>query len=194
MPAEPLRLLVVCTANQCRSPMAAALARRSMQLADIHAVVASAGVDAHPGIPATEYAELAVARLGLDISDHRSRHIDDVELSAFDMIWCMERRHVVEIGRVDRSAIPATFTLLDLERRAATTHRHPAENTRRWLERVATDRSTGDLLGSSTEDDVADPIGRSLRHYKKCVERMNAAINQIIEGINGPLSPRSSEH
>lgn len=189
MRAEPLRVLVVCTANQCRSPMAAALAVQAFAHANIDAQVASAGVNALAGFPATESAEATLAKRGLDISEHESRGLDAAMVLEAHLIWCMERRHVVEIGATWPAAIPVTFTLLDLERRVEHAHRHPAESVREWLDRIAADRQVAHVLGDS-DDDVADPIGRSLRQYRKTADRLDTAIGNIVVAMNAPLPSR----
>lgn len=184
MAAEPIQVLVVCTANQCRSPMAEALARAAFEGMGANVRVSSAGTNALPNYPATEYAELTMAKRGLDVRNHSSRHIDEAGVDGADMIWCMERQHVVEIGAKWPAAMAVTFTLLDLERRAAQQHRHPSESICLWLHRIGDERRAVDVLGDSENDDVADPIGRSLRRYRKTAVRLSLAVDTIVAAMN----------
>jgi protein-tyrosine phosphatase len=96
--AEPL-VLVVCTGNTCRSPMAERLLRRALQRAageDAALVpprVLSAGVHAEAGGSATEEAVAALARLDLDLGDHVTRPLRDEDLRRADVVLCMGRSH-----------------------------------------------------------------------------------------------------
>jgi len=76
--AETAPILVVCTANICRSPMAAALLRHALaaQPEPLRSIpVISAGVAARNGEPATDHSVTALRKVGLDLSGHRSRPI-----------------------------------------------------------------------------------------------------------------------
>ena len=192
MTARPLAVLVVCTANQCRSPMGEAIARRALERAGIDAAVASAGTHAVEGVPATEGAELTVHKLGLDVSRHLSRPIDEALIAHASMVWCMERMHVVEVCRVWPDAFAKTFTVKDLARRTIDCHRHPSEPVDHWLLRVGEGRTTAEMLGHSPDDDIADPIGRSLRRYRRAAESITLAVETVVVGLNGP--PPASGH
>ena len=63
-------ILFVCTGNTCRSPMAAAMARKMGLQAE------SAGLSAFPGMPATPQALRAAQRHGGDLAGHRARMVD----------------------------------------------------------------------------------------------------------------------
>jgi protein-tyrosine-phosphatase len=87
-------ILFVCTANQCRSPVAAALLKRRVaRLADAASwQVESAGTWAAPDRPAHRQMQSAAQLQGLDLSQHRARAIDALpQLAAFDLILTMER-------------------------------------------------------------------------------------------------------
>src|SRR5215469_10030990 len=80
------RILVVCSGNTCRSPMAAALLQRLRG----HAVeVESAGIDSGEGLPATKEAVSVMKDMGIDISRHHSRDIANVDLAGFDFFLAM---------------------------------------------------------------------------------------------------------
>lgn len=180
-------VLVVCTANQCRSVLGAAIVRRALADAGIRAQVRSAGTHALDGIEATPETVQAARRLGLDVTHHRSRRIDDALVARADLICCMERFHVVEIGSNWPDAMDRTFTLKDLARRAGESRRHPAEPVEHWLVRIGSDRRPADLLGSAEDDDVADPTGRAVRHHRRTAQEIAAAVDLVVAGLNGPL-------
>jgi protein-tyrosine phosphatase len=89
------RILVLCSGNICRSPIAAALLAR--ELSD--KTIGSAGLAAPVGAPADPMAiEFAAAR-GLDISAHRARYVTHAMCQAADLILVMEQGHKAELRR-----------------------------------------------------------------------------------------------
>ena len=91
----PIDVLILCTANQCRSPMAEVLLRRHLERAGVDATVSSAGLHGG-GVPATDHGQAAMADRGLDLSAHRSRELDDDMLRQADLVIAMARVHVRE--------------------------------------------------------------------------------------------------
>jgi protein-tyrosine phosphatase len=89
------RILVLCSGNICRSPIAAALLARDLSAKTIR----SAGLAAPVGAPADAMAiEFAAAR-GLDISAHRAQYVTLAMCQAADLILVMERCHKAELRR-----------------------------------------------------------------------------------------------
>ena len=76
----PLRLLFLCTGNSCRSQMAEGWARH---LKNDRFDVRSAGLEPHGLNP---YAVTVMREAGVDISDHRSQHVDAFADEAFDVV------------------------------------------------------------------------------------------------------------
>lgn len=98
----PRRVVLVCTGNTCRSPLAEALLRQALGaqgLADVE--VMSAGTGAWEGAPASEGAYLVGLERGLDLSAHRARLITGELVAASDLILTMARHHrarILELG------------------------------------------------------------------------------------------------
>lgn len=92
-------VLFVCSANQCRSPLAEVLLRQALDGAAPHESwrVESAGTWAVPGLPATEYSRQEARRRGLDLSHHRSQPASCDLLAQFDLVLAMEREHLREL-------------------------------------------------------------------------------------------------
>jgi protein-tyrosine-phosphatase len=88
-------VLFVCTANICRSPMAAALFR--VKLRDIAGgenwLIDSAGTWANDGQRVSENSVKAMETRGLDIRKHRSKTVSKALLDLFDLILVMEPGH-----------------------------------------------------------------------------------------------------
>jgi protein-tyrosine-phosphatase len=88
-------LLIVCTANQCRSPMGMVLLRRRIQELGLEEEwnVDSAGTWGFDGAPATITAVEAMRERGLDLEDHQSRKITGDLLETYDLVLTMTRDH-----------------------------------------------------------------------------------------------------
>jgi len=88
-------ILFICTANQFRSPIAAAYFSRKLTLTGTSGEwkVGSAGTWAKDGLPAHPKAIEAAARLGLDLSRHRTREVTERLMNATDLIVCMQPSH-----------------------------------------------------------------------------------------------------
>ncbi len=94
-------ITVVCTGNVCRSPMGERLLAHALaavnDLADIR--VLSAGTAAFPGDNASRNSQVALRKVGLDLSDHRSRPLTNQLLEISDLVLTMTSGHrdVIEL-------------------------------------------------------------------------------------------------
>lgn len=101
------KVLVVCTGNTCRSPMAAGWLNR--KLAGKGWAAESAGVGAWGGSPATSEAIEAMREIGIDISAHRSRPLTRRLADEAAVILAMTESHRREIARRFPEAEAKTF-------------------------------------------------------------------------------------
>lgn len=95
-------VLVVCTGNSCRSPLAAAILSQMVQ--GLPVLVSSAGTAASAGAAVSGFAADTAARLGLDISGVRARQVTSEMCRSSDLILVMERRHRQELVRLEPAA------------------------------------------------------------------------------------------
>lgn len=121
---------MVCTANICRSPAAAALFRRSLAPMLPEALIASAGTEAVPGMAPCDRAGDLVAgyvarspQLGaVTTAGHVSRRVTLADLRTADLVLGLDRSHRSALARLDPRGRPRTFTL----RQAAAAAQHVA--------------------------------------------------------------------
>jgi protein-tyrosine-phosphatase len=162
-----VHILVVCTANQCRSPLGAVILGAHAATRALPVEVASAGSQAVPGMPATPPTIDAARRLGHDLGAHESTPLLVDAVRRADLVLGLERRHVQEVVLLDPRAFVKTFTLKELARRGADVGARSAdEPLAAWLGRVHQGRRPMDLLGVSADDDILDPTGsRAVDHH-----------------------------
>jgi protein-tyrosine phosphatase len=146
--------------------MAEFLLRRRLEQAGIDARVHSAGLMSD-GQPAPPDGIEVMAALGIDTSPHLSRRMTVEMLERADLVIGMAKEHVREAVLLHPPAWPRTFTLKELVRRGEDAGpRSAGQAIGEWIEKVHAGRSRADMLGSSTTDDVADPIGRKRTVYE----------------------------
>jgi protein-tyrosine phosphatase len=85
-------ILVLCTGNICRSPIAEAVLRERLNTPDV--IVTSAGTSALVGEPADPLAIEVAKRFGFDLSQHAGRQATSPLLVASDLVLVMTHAHL----------------------------------------------------------------------------------------------------
>lgn len=117
-PAAPLRILVVCTANVCRSPLAADVLRRGTTGTRI----TSAGIDAVPGEPMCAQSaacahdhdpqpDEAAATATETAAGHRATPLTADLLADADLVLVLDRTHRAAAARLAPACRPRMLTL-----------------------------------------------------------------------------------
>lgn len=171
-----LRVLIVCTANVCRSPMAEGLLRRHCQQRGVAATITSAGTHMPP-LAVDPLAVTAVGELGIDIAGHRPRQLTRtlIDTDGADLLLAMTREQLRHAAASAQGTFRRTFTLREFVRRLALDPPAPGASLTEWLDDVATRRRAHDLMGNDPADDVADPYGMPLHEHRVCAQQLDRA-------------------
>lgn len=105
------RILVLCSRNVCRSPLAARLLAHGVRGA---ASVDSAALEPADGASACREANRCGAELGAPVGPHRSRQVSAEDIRGADLVITMTVGHRAAVVRMDPSARTRTFTLREL--------------------------------------------------------------------------------
>ncbi len=110
-----VRVLLVCTGNTCRSPMAEEMLRGRVRAGGFEdkVLVLSAGLAAAGEFPPSPHAVAAMDRRGLDLSDHRSRQLQPELVKAADIILTMTAAHKRTIAAAAPDAAGKVHTLAE---------------------------------------------------------------------------------
>jgi protein-tyrosine phosphatase len=173
------RVLFVCHANLCRSPMAEFLARRL--LADRPVTVASAGTDALDGLPMHPYAAEIAAETGADPAAFRTRALAPEHLTGATLVLTATRRQRSVCTALAPSVLHRIFTLRQFGRLAAAAE--PPTDTvddslRAAIEAAA--RARGRLQPTAPDaDDLRDPIGGTAADFRRCAEEIERSMRPL---------------
>lgn len=89
-----MKVLFVCTANQCRSAVAAEMFRKLLKREGMdNCEVCSAGILAVEGYPASEMAIISALKMGIDLSKHISQPLTGELIQESDLVLVMEKMH-----------------------------------------------------------------------------------------------------
>ena len=179
--SDPDSIVVLCTANVCRSPMAASLLARQLSGLGVAVRVRSAGMlcDGDPPLPEVIS---VMAGYGIDLAAHRSRVAGAADLAHASLVLAMARDNLRYAVVTEPAAWPRAFTLRELIRRGERIGpRGPGEPFSGWLSRAHEGRERTALLGASAEDDVPDPAGQPWRGYVEVARLLDRSVARLAE-------------
>ncbi|MDZ4848644.1 MAG: Sua5/YciO/YrdC/YwlC family protein [Pirellulaceae bacterium] len=155
-------IVLVCTGNTCRSPMAEAMMNTKLQTrfakhfqnAQFAPIVArSAGVAAEYGVPASQGAVASMAKSGLDLRNHQSQPAQPELMDRADLILTM-------------------------------TSSHRQNLLSRWP------NLAGKTFGLAPDEmDVSDPYGGSVEVYQACAKKIDQYLDAWIVKLDEQILP-----
>ena len=182
MKPELFELVVVCTGNRARSPIAEGFLRRL--LADLPVEVHSFGTLELTGAPALPEALEAAAAFDLDISAHRARTLSGEDLSQADLVLGFESSHLAAAvidGGAPRERVFSLPELVELiEAAGAAQETDPIARARQTIATAHARR-----LVESPLAELADPLGQSSKVYRDTVERVRDLSVRLAVGLFG---------
>lgn len=158
--SAPGPIIVICTANICRSPMAAALLQHALagQPEPLRSLkVVSAGVAARAGEPVSENSVLALKKVGIDISSHRAQPLTQRMLDEALAVLCMTESHRAMI-EVQAEPVPKNIFLFR------------------------------EFVGAGDRE-IGDPFGGSLNVYEAARDEMVEAVPALTEHLKTLIAP-----
>jgi glycine hydroxymethyltransferase len=191
-------VLVVCTGNICRSPMAEGLLTAVLNEHGISDVqVVSCGVVGWEGSAPMPEAVDALLENGIDISGHVARRLDPSMIRSADLVLAMAGEHRESVVRHAPEARGRTFTMKEfvhlLDHLPAAMGPSPANGADRLHEAVgaaAALREEGGL-GPARDEDVADPLGLGVQAFRASAWEIGELSRRVVDGVFGEAgSPR----
>ena len=191
-------ILVVCTGNVCRSPIAEGMLREALtgRFGDRAPVVTSAGTAGWEGSAAMPESVVAAAERGVDISGHVARRLLPGHVRDADLVLAMAVEHREAAAALVPDAVPRAFTLKELVRLLEALSPSPDEETpdARLVGRVAEAdalRSSG-FRGNEHDEDVADPLGLPAESYRAIAWELDGWCERLANGLFGRTPARSA--
>jgi protein-tyrosine phosphatase len=183
-------ILVICTGNVCRSPIAEGSLRASLvdRFGSGAPLVSSAGTTGWEGSAAMPESVRAARELGIDISDHRARELLADHVERADLVIGMAREHVHVVARSLPVAAARTFTLKELVRLLEGLRPLPGpvgpEALARRVQAADDLRSTG-FAGNPHDEDVVDPLGMPLESYRAVAWELREWTQRLVDAMFG---------
>jgi low molecular weight protein-tyrosine phosphatase len=181
---DRFKIVVVCTGNQFRSPLAEHVLRRATRGLPVD--VRSVGVLDRDPVGALPEALDAARELGLDLSNHRTCVLTPEPLDGADLVIGFERAHVARAVVAGGAPLERTFTLPELVELLDSTPRvgagNPVDRARSAIAAVA---STRPDPRRSRVPELADPAGKSAAVFRRTAEQVNELSERLARRLFG---------
>lgn len=174
-------VLMVCTGNICRSPVAERLLTAAVGATG--PLVASAGTRAVVGHPVSAPMVPLLAAAGADPAEFAARRLTAGAVRRADLVLGMTREHRGAVVSLEPAALRRTLTLRELARLAAEVDpaqlpaAGPADRLAALVPLAMARR--GRVVVRPADDDIEDPIGRSNAVYARVFAEIQTAVDTL---------------
>jgi protein-tyrosine phosphatase len=148
-----MKLLFVCTANICRSPMAESIFNTLVSDAAIPYEARSAGVAALVGEPIATNARTVLEEAGIQAGEHRARQVDRAMLEEAILVLAMTPQHVAALNRLAGGLSEKIWTL------------------------------PGYAKGASAAEGIADPYMMPVSAYRASMREIFECVDRVVRKL-----------
>jgi glycine hydroxymethyltransferase len=181
-------VLLICTGNICRSPMAEGILRdRFLKLGLDDVRISSSGVAGLDRSPAMPEAVMAMAELGVDVSGHVARRFDSDQAFGADLLITMTQEQADIVNRLAPRTAPRTFTMKELvsllDQNPPPTRddeRDPTTRLRNVVEDADRRRVHGEA-SAPADADIADPLGLGLEAFRAVAWELDELTGRLVD-------------
>ncbi|MCD9022235.1 low molecular weight protein arginine phosphatase [Cohnella silvisoli] len=188
------RILIVCTGNTCRSPMAEAMLKDLAARGGKPLEIKSAGVSTASGLPISPHAAATLRKRKL-VLPGPSTSLSAEEVAWANLILTMTAGHKRAILQKFPAAISKTFTLKEYALRGDPVMDDVAEAERlysEWQVRQALGQNLNaeqrarlfELQRSIPDFDIADPFGGPLLLYEQCADEIEDILLTLVDKLD----------
>ena len=147
------KILFVCTANICRSPMAEAIFNALAEDAKLAVRAESAGVAALEGELTAPKASEALEEVGIYVEGRRARQVNKAMVEEVDLVLTMNPRHVAALRRLSKDSSHKIYTLPEYAK------------------------------GTPSEEGISDPYGLTMDAFQTCVRHLFEYLEQVVDRL-----------
>jgi protein-tyrosine phosphatase len=189
----PVRVLMVCTGNICRSPMMERIFRSAADVrgGGTQVEVVSAGTCARSGEPMQPFAAAALSERSVSTAGFEATPVTAGLVASADLVLTATRGHRAHVVGLAPGAVRRTFTLLELARISTSAPPAPRQDVGAAGAQVRLAIAWAAQMRGSVprptedEDDLTDPLGAPLEVYRARAEAISAAVEQVVPLLLG---------
>jgi len=200
----PFKILVVCTGNICRSPVAERLIQAQSNALSLPVLVYSAGTQSMVGHDMTPEAAHLAERYGADPAGHVSQQLTELLITDADLVLTATREHRSKVVSLHPRAARYTYTLNQFARLLPTAveslldpanapipsvelvetpQPDLATQLRALVTEVAATRGFSPPPPHPDDDDIEDPYRQSTAVYARAGTVINATVTQVTQSF-----------